>query len=64
MTMPKYEFSCENKECNHTSELILNVEKRDQPILCSKCGGSMLRMISRTAPPIFSGSGWTPKHHK
>lgn len=59
--MPLYEFEC--KKCKQVFEKKLSFGERDKPITCEECGEVTERIISLPLPPVFCGSGWTPKHH-
>jgi putative FmdB family regulatory protein len=59
--MPMYEFTCQNKECKHTSEKLVKMDTKS--IECSKCSGTAVKVVSLPSNPKFSGGGWTPKFH-
>lgn len=59
--MPMYSYSCE--KCGKTADKLRKLEERDEPIKCGDCGGDAIRVIAQTAPPKFSGPGFTPKFH-
>ena len=54
--MPLYEYNCIN--CRRKFDRIIrNAPDRDQ-VKCPECGKPVKRQISRTSPPVFSGSGF------
>lgn len=57
--MPLYEFKCEN--CGHKSEKVMRFEDRDDPIKCSKCDSTMIRVAAAPARPIVIGG--TPRFY-
>lgn len=54
--MPSYNYSCE--KCEHTTELMRTISKRNDPLKCEKCGGDMLKLIGTGGGIIFRGEGF------
>lgn len=56
--MPLREYGCQNEDCGNVIEVILS-HTDTEPTHCDECGkDSLVRLISRTSPPIFNGTGW------
>jgi putative FmdB family regulatory protein len=60
--MPIYEFQC--KKCDKVVEKKMSYDERLNPQKCEECGEDTERIASLPLPPIFNGSGWTPKFGK
>jgi putative FmdB family regulatory protein len=50
--MPMYEYKCGS--CEKTEDVIVSIDKRDEPMLCSDCDGEVFRVLS--APGLV----WAP----
>ena len=59
--MPIYTYKCQS--CGNEADKLRKVLERDEPILCSKCGGNSVHITAVPSPPKFNGKGWTEKFH-
>ena len=53
--MPLYEFSCE--PCDKDFELLIRMEKSEEPQNCPKCGKEGKKKVSRSSFTL-KGGGW------
>ncbi len=53
--MPTYEYECNN--CGYKFEAFQSI-KADPLTKCPKCGGEVVRLISKNVGLIFKGSGF------
>jgi putative FmdB family regulatory protein len=60
--VPIYEYLCKKKKCGRVTEVVKKMTD-EAPVECQKCGGKTVRIISRTSPPKFIGSGFTPRFY-
>lgn len=59
--MPKYDYRCNNKECNHTEEYTQKITE-DKIRVCPKClKETYERLITNTGGFNLKGSGWFNK---
>ena len=55
--MPIYRWECTNPECYHIDEVYRPFRLIDEPVVCSKCGNTSIRVM--TAPGmIFVPGSW------
>jgi putative FmdB family regulatory protein len=60
--MPMYSYTC--TQCGHTADQLRKLEDRDEPIECSVCESTMIRVVAKTSPPKFIGDGFTEKFYE
>ena len=54
--MPSYDYQC--NDCENITELMRTISKRNEPVICSKCGGSMQKLIGSGSTFKFVGDGF------
>ena len=52
---PTYEYQCFN--CENKSEVSRPISKRDNTVICDKCGHNMIRLYTYSAFHL-KGDGW------
>ena len=57
--MPIYEYRCSN--CGATSEFLVGIGSKDNPLHCRQCGSSQLEKMISVSHSLKSG-GRTPGH--
>jgi putative FmdB family regulatory protein len=50
--MPIYEFRC--NDCGATSEFLVGIGAKEQPLRCKKCGSSQLEKMISISHPLKS----------
>lgn len=61
MTMPIYEYTCE--ECQHVTEAERKMRNRRRAPKCEKCGGKTRLTISDSCTFALKGSGWASDNY-
>jgi len=53
--MPIYEYKCQ--KCGRKVEILL-LPHEGEPVICSFCGGSLIKLLSSGVGLVFKGSGF------
>lgn len=60
--MPIYQYAC--PKCSKQTEVIKSASQYDRAEFCEDCSAQLERVMARTAPPQFKGTGFYQTDYK